>query len=407
MIGLRPFRAWRPVPDKAHLVPSRSYVSYSEEQLRDKLAANPFSYLHIIHPDHGKDAHLTRDQRFDRVRQKFNEFVGDGWFIRDERPSLYLYEQSRPGSVSRGIIGAIGVGDYRGGRVKVHEQTLQAREELFKEYLNTTGVNAEPVLLAAPGAHELDEATEELRRGRPTYDFTTTDRIRHRLWAISDPATIAALQEKFLAIDALYIADGHHRFASSARLAEAVGAFGDHPKAWCLAFVVPEEHLHIHNFDRAVTSLGGMDTDEVLQALGEVGALQAMDSAPAAPPPQGSVYVFTRKGWYHLQLPAPGRKADASDRLDASVLSDAVLGPVLGIHDLRTDPHVKFIPGTMGTAELERLVRSGEAAVAFHLRPVSFEELKAVADSGGCMPPKSTYIEPKLRSGLTVYPLED
>lgn len=407
MIGLRPFRAWRPVPDKAHLVPSRSYVSYTEEQLRDKLAGNPFSYLHIIHPDHGKDAHLARDERFDRVRRKFAEFVGEGWFVRDEAPSLYLYEQSRPGLLSRGIIGAINVGDYRGGRVKVHEHTLQAREELFKDYLHITGVNAEPVLLAAPGAHDLDEATEDVRRTRPAYDFTTTDRIRHRLWTISEPAAITALQALFKGMDALYIADGHHRFASSARLAEATGAFGDDPKAWCLAFIVPEEHLHIHNFDRAITSLGGMDTDEMLHALAEVGALGELDTAPTAPPPHGTVYAYTRKGWFALTLPDAGAAADASARLDASVLSDAVLGPVLGIRDLRTDPHVKFVPGTLGVAELERLVRSGEAAVAFHLRPVGFDELKAVADSGLAMPPKSTYIEPKLRSGLTVYPLED
>lgn len=407
MIRIRPFRAWRPTPDKAHLVGSRSYVSYTDEQLHEKLIGNPFSFLHVIHPDHGNNAHLSRQQRFSNVRRKWDEFVGEGWFIRDERPCVYLYEQSRTGALSRGIITAVSVGDYRGGRVKVHEHTLQAREELFKEYLNTTGINAEPVLLAAPAGNGIDAVLAQAWLERPTYDFSTTDRVRHRFWAVSDPMTIQALCDRFTDIDALYIADGHHRMASSARLAESTGAFAEAPKAWCLAFIVPQEHLHIHNFDRAVTSLGGMDTDEFLAALREVGTLTELGSAPTIPPVHGVVNICTRQGWYAMQMPTPPASADAASRLDASVLSDAVLDPVLGIHDLRTDPHVRFIPGTSGVAELERMVKAGEAAAAFNLRPVGFEELKAVADTGGCMPPKSTYIEPKLRSGVTIYSLED
>lgn len=407
MIRIRPFRAWRPVPDKAHLVASRNYLSYSEEKMREKLLGNPYSFLHVIHADHDKGGHASRDERFENVRRKWSEFVGEGFFMRDETDRIYLYEQSRKGTLSRGVIAAVSVGDYRGGHVKVHEHTLQAREELFKDYLRITGINAEPVLLAAPGAHELDVAMEGIWHSPPTYDFSTTDMARHRVWAVSEPKIIAALQKQFAGIDALYIADGHHRLASSARLAEATGAFADDPRAWCLAFIVPQEHLHIHNFDRAITSLGGIDTEEFLSACAQLGQLDPMDKAPSGHPPHGAVYICTRKGWFALALPQPPPAAQPADRLDASVLSDAVLDPVLGIRDLRTDPHVRFIPGVMGVAELERMVKSGEAAVAFHLKPVGFEELKAVADSGGCMPPKSTWIEPKLRSGLIVYPLAD
>lgn len=408
MIRLRPFRAWRPAVDKAHLVGSRSYVSYSEHQLREKLAGNPYSYLHIIHPDHGQDnSGVPRDQRFRRVRQRFEQFAGDGWMVQDERPGIYLYEQSRRGLLSRGIIAAVHVGDYRAGKVKVHEHTLQAREELFKEYLDITGVNAEPVLLAAPGIDDLDDELIDVRGTRPSFDFSTTDQVRHRLWCIHDTDAIERVMGRFAEVEALYIADGHHRLASSARLAEARGAFGEHPKAWCLAFIVPDTHLHIHNFDRAVTSLAGMETDELLAALAGVGRLTPLPGAPTGPPPQGTIHTCTRQGWYALELPAPPANAAPDEQLDASRLSSLVLGPVLGIRDLRTDPHVHFVPGTEGAGELERRVRQGEAAVGFHLRPVSFAELKAVADAGGCMPPKSTWIEPKLRSGLTVYPLED
>lgn len=418
MIRIRPFRAWRPVPDKAHLVASRNYVSYTDGQIREKLAGNPFTFLHIIHPDQGPGpdaggppaapaAADRRTRRFHQVRGKWNEFVGEGWFIRDEAPCFYLYEQSRKGLLSRGIIGLVNVADYRGGRIKVHEHTLQDREELFKDYLNVTGINAEPVLLAAPGTHVLDTDVERMHGVAPTYDFSTTDRVRHRLWAVGGAKEVAAIAKHVADAGALYIADGHHRLASSARLAEAAGAFADAPKAWCMAFIVPQEHLHIHNFDRAITTLGGMDTDDLLEALADVGPLRSLEAAPPTHPPHGSVCVCTRKGWYELKLPDPPATADAADRLDASMLGDAVLRPVLGIRDLRGDPHVKFVPGTQGVEELERMVRSGEAKVAFHLRPVSFAELKAVADEGRSMPPKSTWIEPKLRSGMVVYSLEE
>lgn len=407
MIRIRPFRGWRPVPDKAHLIASRSYLSYPEERMREKLAGNPYSFLHVIHADNGRNGRGSREERFMDVRRKWNEFVGEGYFVRDEQPCIYLYEQSRKGTLSRGVIAAVSVGDYRGGKVKVHEHTLQAREELFKDYLRITGMNAEPVLLAAPGTHGMDVALERVWHSRPTYDFSTTDMARHRVWAVDDPALIRTVQEQIGRVDALYIADGHHRMASSARLAEASGAFADAPKAWCLAFIVPQEHLHIRNFDRAITSLGGIDTEEFLDACAQVGTLTALPVTPIIEPTHGVVFVCTRKGWYSLELPKPRPGTDPAAMLDASILSDAVLDPVLGIHDLRTDPHVRFVPGFHGVAELERMVRSGEAAVAFHLKPVSFEELKAVADSGGCMPPKSTWIEPKLRSGLVVYPFED
>ena len=203
MIRLRPFRAWRPVADKAHLVASRSYMSYSEEKMREKLIGNPYSFLHVVHPDHGRDEHLSRQQRFANVRRKWNDFVGEGWYMRDDQECIYLYEQSRSGLMSRGIIGAVSVGDYRGGKIKVHEQTLQNREELFKDYLNATGINAEPVLLAAPGAHELDVAMEGIWHARPTYDFSTTDMVRHRVWAVNEPRIIAAVQKQFERIEAL------------------------------------------------------------------------------------------------------------------------------------------------------------------------------------------------------------
>lgn len=404
MISLRPFRAWRPVADKAHLVGSRTYVSYSAEELAQRLASNPSSFLHVLRPDDADTRKLPRSERFHRVRLAFKRFCDNGTLVREEQPAILLYEQSAHGNVSRGIIAAVSVQDYREGRIKVHEQTITARENLFAEYLGSTGFNAEPVLLATPEGTAWEALLDPVLGTRPMIDMRTNDRVRHRMWSITDERLRTQLQRAFARIPCLYIADGHHRMASSARLAEANGCTDVDPAWWCLAYIVPRPQLYIYNFDRAVTSLGSHDETSLLAELGKVGRLEKTRSPFSAP---GIIGVRTPKGWHALHLPPVNAGHSAGDRLDAARLSELVLGPVLGIHDLRSDERVRFIPGTEGTTELDRLVGQGEAAVAFHLHPVNFAELKAVADTGGTMPPKSTYIEPKLRSGLVVYSLED
>lgn len=405
MIHVRPFRAWRPAPHTAHLVGSRSFLTYTSEQLRDKLAGNPYSFLHIVHADHDR-AGLTRAEHFDCVRRKFHEFIAEGILLREERPAFYIYEQRCATFTSLGLIGAVSVEDYTEGRIKVHEQTLTAREELFTEYLEHTGINAEPVLLAVPGPPVLEERLEALSKAPVLYDFSTSDRIRHRFWKIDDPAEIEALSGHFRGLDALYIADGHHRSASSARLATSNGSRGDDPMAWCLVYMVPHRQLHIFNFDRTVKGLNGHTPASFLEALGALGSLTPLLDGPLPHAPIGHIQVCIAAGWYMFRLPEPAI-AGVSEALDASVLSHAVLGPLLGINDLRTDPRIRFVPGTQGVAELERSVADGVADVAFNLCAVPFEQLAAVADDHGLMPPKTTWVEPKLRSGLTIYSLED
>ncbi|MDX9751888.1 MAG: DUF1015 domain-containing protein [Flavobacteriales bacterium] len=402
MIALRPFRAWRPVADKAHLVASRSYVSYTEEQLAEKLQGNPFTFLHVIHPP-GLSPTCPRDERFRAVRTAFDRFRGEEENMqRDERPCFHLYEQRARGIASFGLIAGVSVADYHAGRIKAHEQTLAAREDLFAEYLDTIGINAEPVLLATPG-DDWAALIAPVATTRPEYDYTTTDRVRHRLWPIDDPALHKALLAAFARIPALYIADGHHRMASSARLAARRGARDEHPAAWCLACIVPRSQLHILNFDRTVAGLNGMDEAAFLRALGRTGRLRPTNGPEAAP---GVVAVRTAGGWHALELPPPPPTYGPAQRLDPARLGELVLAPLLHVHNPRTDPAVDFVPGTHGTDELERRVANGLAAAAFHLHPVGFDELMAVADAGATMPPKSTWIEPKLRSGLVVYPLD-
>ena len=404
MIELRPFRAWRPSADKAHLVGTRSYVSYNAEKLAEKLASNPYTFLHVVHPDEGLTPELTRTERFDRTRRAFKTFCDEDILVRDPEPCIYIYEQTGRGNVSRGIITGISVKAYREGLVKIHEQTLTARETLFTEYLQHTGINAEPVLLTTPEGTGWESLLDPYLNTRPDHDFTTTDRVRHRLWAVPDPKFRADLQRRFADLPALYIADGHHRMASSSRLALNSGCTDVDPSSWCLAFIVPRSQLYIYNFDRAVTTLNGLSNDQFLEQLSTIGELKMVPSPYAAP---GIVAIRNSDHWYTLRLPPSTEEASPVSKLDASRLSELVLGPVLGIHDLRTDPNITFIPGINGTRELDEIVENGKAVLAFHLFPVSFDELKNVADTGGTMPPKSTYIEPKLRSGLTVYSLED
>jgi uncharacterized protein (DUF1015 family) len=404
MIHVRPFRAWRPAPHTAALVGSRSFLNYSPEQLREKLAGNPYSFLHIIHADHDR-AGIPRTEHFDAVRRKFLEFVDKGYLVREAARAFYLYEQSCGRFISRGLIGAVDLADYRQGRVKVHEQTLTAREELFKEYLDHTGINAEPVLLAVPGAAAFAEEMDRITLRPTLFDFCTTDQVRHRFWKVDHPDDLGRFAAHFNTLEAVYIADGHHRCASSARLAESSHAAPGSPKSAFLAYLVPESQLHIYNYDRVVKGLNGHTEAGFLEALAKLGPLRPLPNGPDIPA-KGVVQCLVQQSWYAFKLPAPMGNTPVK-QLDAAVLSQSVLDPLLGIADLRTDHRVRFVPGMQGTRELERLVQTGHADVAFHLHAVNFNELCAVADQHECMPPKSTWIEPKLRSGLTIYSLDD
>ncbi|MFN3875655.1 MAG: DUF1015 family protein, partial [Flavobacteriales bacterium] len=327
MIELRPFRAWRPAPEMAHLVGSRSYVTYGEQELAQRLRENPYSFLHVIRPDDAAAA-LPRDERFHRVRMAFKDFCDRGIMTREEAPALYLYEQESRGRLTRGLICGVSTAAYRDGRIKVHEQTLIAREQLFAEYLHSTGMNAEPVLLATPEGTAWEALLDPLLATRPAYAFRTRDQVSHRLWPIADRAFQERLQRAFAEVPALYIADGHHRLASSARLAGQRGLTDVDPGYWCLAYIVPRKELYIYNFDRVATDLNGMSEAGFLEALGQAGAVQPCAGAVAAP---GLIGVRTRSGWRTLAMPAPDAARPTVERLDAARLSELVLGPLLGI----------------------------------------------------------------------------
>ncbi len=408
MARIRPFKAFRPTEDKVHLVASRSYVTYAERELREKLENNPFSFIHIIHPDYNAErpSEPGTDERFMKVRLRFDDFVNEGILEQEQQPSLYLYRQFNASFDSVGIISAVDANDYRIGSIRVHEQTLAQREALFAEYLDATSFNAEPILLCHEDHPELNALYDGIMQRRPTYNFTTTDRYQHQLWQIDSGNEIAHIQRFFAEMKSLYIADGHHRSASSVLLADRRRLRCGHQEPlasdFFMALTIPASRLVIHGYHRLVRDLGGLSSEAFLMALkkrAKVVALSNREKLPAV----GTIDLYLDKRWFrldfqeqiHLELP------------DAEWLTREVLDPILKIRDLRNDPRVAFEPETTGVAEMTSMVDDGRFAAAFLLHPVPFDQLQKISDLGLTMPPKSTWIEPKLRSGLTIYEFSD
>jgi len=399
-MAIKPFRAWRPAKDKVHLVASRSYVSYTPAQLRRKLDENPFTFLHIIHPD--GTAKLLRsevDTRFKKVRERFNEFCDEEILQREEQAAFYVYEQITPSRSSIGVVAGVPVTDYHEERIKKHEQTLTVREALFARYLKITGINAEPVLLSTKEPLLTQVLRSCVKDVLPHYDFTTTNRHRHVVWAITDKKTISKIT-KAVGEQELYIADGHHRSASSALVAGNQPGPADH----FMAMIVDSESLHIRNYDRAVKNMNGKTVIQLIKAL--EGSCKVKEVTAKADPKAGSVIMLTPTKRYRITFPK-SKVRSAAAGTEAALLSEYLLEPILGMQDLRTEKRIQFIPGDGTPRKLDLLLDHEKVEIAFWLPPVRFEQLTAVADENGIMPPKSTYIEPKLRSGLTIYSLND
>lgn len=405
MAEIIPFRAVRPTRDKAHLVASRSYVSYSPRHLNRKLQENPFSFIHIINPEHGSRIKTKPNSsaRFRKVKARFEQFLTDGVLIQDRDAAFYLYRQSSEQSSSMGLICGVSVTEYNDGKIKIHEQTITSRVDVFTKYLDVCDFNAEPVLLTyTTEASHLNSLMRALAANRAEYEFSTTDRIKHELWVIDKPDQIKAIQAEMKAVDKLYIADGHHRMASSAMLSQtrkqqANQALTD----FALALVVPEQELRIQSFHRIIHLEDGLDERAFLKALAQDFKIEK--SAQAVYPEQTNTFgMCLASGWYHLELLSPIKSNSAVDLLDTMILTRKVLEPLFGIFDQKIDRRISFLPENQAVSPIEKSIYQGRCTAIFTLHAIGVPELVAVADANEIMPPKSTYIEPKLRSGLTI-----
>ncbi len=410
MPKITPFKAVRPTRDKVSLLASRSYESYTQEQLESRLRDNPFSFLHIVNPGFKYHKEITGEARYQLVKNRYQEFKEDGVFMQEEKPSFYVYKiVNREENVFHGIVAAASVEDYEKDIIKKHEDTLAQKEVLFKEYLKTVGFNAEAVLLTYPDNDELNAILEKVMETRAEYEFTTTYRDTHYVWGVDDPKTLKIIENIFKKIDSVYIADGHHRSASSYLLAKELQSenknhSGKEKYNFFMSYLIPESELKIFEFNRLVKGLNGLSKEEFLIQLDTVFRIDKRGVDYYKPSKKHHFSMYLDGDFYSLYLRKDKYNfKNALEALDTFILYSSVLKPILGIEDPRHDNRIAYSHGKRDLAYVKSQVDSGEFTVGFGLVPITIEEMKQVADEGLTMPPKSTYIEPKLRSGVTIY----
>jgi len=415
MATVLPFKALRPVNDKVHLVASRSVDGYNTSELKDKLSGNPYTFLHVINPDFddGKRTRPGSRERLMKVKNRFKSFIREKIFKRDEKPAYYIYRQIKNDAQYIGIIACTSIDDYLNGVIKVHEQTITQREEKLKEYLDVCEFNAEPVLFCYPNDNTLDQLITSVSESRPDYDFTTTDKVQHTLWVVNDDKRVSTIAKRFETIPSIYIADGHHRSASSALLGNVrrkshKGYTGKEAFNYYLGIFFSETQLKIFDYNRVVKDMNGLTVPVLLQELGKKFTVQKVEETVFKPGRKHELSMYVCGHWYSLA--AKEGTYDSSNpvsSLDASILTEHILSPLFGIHDLKIDKRIGFIPGIKGPEALKKTVDEGKAEIAFGLYPVTMEHLKWIADSNNIMPPKSTWVEPKMRSGLVIYSFDE
>lgn len=395
----KPFKAVLPSADKVHLVASRSYVSYSKEDLVEKLQGNPYTFLHVIHPDLDGDYRGRRIAYFEEVRKNYEKFLSEEIFSREESASFFIYRQETPEYSFQGLLGAVSVEDYEQGKIKIHEHTISQREGRFTDYLDTTGINAEPVLLMSKQSIMLYSMASVCSE-TPLYCFTTTDRVKHTLWKVSDTSDIEEIEAMMANVPELYIADGHHRSASSVALKQRKAEEGNNEEAYqyFMALVLSQVQLRILGFHRLVKCVVEFDLNVFLSDFRKIGSLQEVTEQELQLA-EGKIGVYAAGKWYAFQF------EKEKNVIDAEWLSKNILHPIFGIEDERSDKRIAHADGLVPTHEIAKMVDEGKADFAFLLHPISTETLMRISDEGSTMPPKSTYILPKLRSGLVIYPM--
>ena len=411
MAILHPFRAVRPARDKAHLVATRPVYTYKKSILKAKLEANPYTFIRIINPEYNEVIKTKPNslERFKHVKLKFEEFYRRKILIQDENPALYLYRQTIQGQEFVGIIAGASNDEYRSDHIKKHEATLTSRELMFTNYLDTVGFNAEPVLLSYPKNNKLKQSYARIMKARPEYEFSTTDKIKHELWVVS-PEDEQKVQKLFDKIEYTYIADGHHRSASSVRLENTVSKkekkqFNN--LRYFLACFMDEESLKILEFNRLVKSLGKVKPKDLLLRLKDKFEIKQLSQA-TLPQKEHQIVMNLKNKWYQLdcknEIIENGHPVSC---LDAEILTQEILKPILGIQDLKTDANIDFVSGNLGLKGIVNPIKKGKAQLGFILFPTTMTQIKRVADHHMIMPPKSTWVEPKMRSGLTIYNIRE
>ena len=415
MAKVKPFKGLRPPREYVTEVASRPYDVLNSAEARDEAEGNPKSLYHIIKPEidfePGFDEHDPKV--YEKAVENFHMFQDKGWLVQDDKEKYYIYAQTMDGRTQYGFVVAAWVDDYMEGRIKKHELTRRDKEEDRMKHVRVNNANVEPVFFAFPDNSGLQEIIDRVTAGEPEYDFVAPDGFGHTFWVIDDEETIKRVTEEFAAIPNLYIADGHHRSAAAA----LVGAEkaknnpnhrGDEEYNYFLAVAFPASHLKIIDYNRVVRDLNGLTPAQFLDKLAQNFDVEKKGAETYHPAGLHNFSLYLEGEWYSLTAKqGTYNDQDPIGVLDVTVSSDLILRDILGITDLRSDKRIDFVGGIRGLEELKRRVDSGEMKMALALYPVTMDQLINIADTGNIMPPKTTWFEPKLRSGLVIHKLED
>lgn len=414
MATVKPFKGLRPPRQLVEQVVSKPYDVLSSEEARAEAAGNEKSLYHIIKPEIDfTDGTGEHDPKvYDKAVENFKKFQDRGWLVQDPKEEYYIYAQTMDGRRQYGIVVAASVDDYLTGRIKKHELTRREKETDRMHHIEVNNSNVEPVFLAFPDNEVLERVIRDTAATEPEYDFVADDGIGHTFWCITDDATIKTITDAFAAIPYLYIADGHHRTAAAAHVGEAKAKANPHHTGkeeynYLLAVCFPQSHLKVMDYNRVVRDLNGLTPQQLLQRLEQNFTVECMGADEYRPSRLHNFSLYLGGKWYSLTAkPGTYDDSDPIGVLDVKISSDLILRDILGITDLRTDKRIDFVGGIRGLGELKRRVDSGEMQLALALYPVTMQQIIDIADTGNIMPPKATWFEPKLRSGLVIHKLD-
>ncbi|MCM1310136.1 MAG: DUF1015 domain-containing protein [Bacteroides sp.] len=412
---VKPFRGIRPPRELVTEVASRPYDVLNSEEAREEAKGNPKSLYHIIKPEidfpAGTDEHDPKV--YDKAVENFNKFKENGWLVQDPQEYYYIYAQTMNGRTQYGIVLGANVDDYMSSRIKKHELTRKDKEDDRMVHVRINNANIEPVFLAFHDDAVLEQIIKDVTAGTPEYDFVTPDGFGHHFWVVRDPKQIATITEEFAKMPEMYIADGHHRSAAAARVGHEKALANPHHTGneeynYFLAVAFPASHLNIIDYNRLVKDLNGLSPAEFLEKLEFNFIVEDKGTETYHPVALHNFSLYLEGHWYSLTArPGTYDNNDPIGVLDVTISSNLILQDILNIGDLRTSKRIDFVGGIRGLEELKRRVDSGEMAAALALYPVSMKQLMDIADTGNIMPPKTTWFEPKLRSGLIIHSLDD
>lgn len=415
MSTVKPFRAVRPVPDKVKNVACRPYDVLSASEAKEEAAGNPVSFYHVIKPEINfpDDFDHYDEAIYKKGRENYEILCDNGIFKKDAREQFYIYQLIMNGHKQSGIVGCCAIDDYFDNHIKKHELTRPDKEEDRKNHVRYGKINAEPVFFSYPHVDDLDAIVSRIKSGKPVYDFTSDDGIQHTFWIVEGEADVKNIEKLFAEkVPSIYVADGHHRTAAGALVGKefrdaANGNKNDGKRYnYFMAVLFPDNQLQIIDYNRVVKDLNGRNEKDFISEVGKSFEVTEM-KGQYKPEKLHTIGMYLGGKWYKLAArPGTYNDNDPVDVLDVTILSKGILEPILNIKDLRTDKRIDFVGGIRGLGELEKRVDSGEMKVAFAMFPVSMKQLINISDAGLIMPPKVTWFEPKLRSGLFIHELE-